>query len=68
MANEDKILSENYFQHADHFTRVLSEQEKNRLIKAVDDIDKNELTGKIEEKKEDINIKKNETEKKTISN
>jgi len=29
----DKILSENYFQHADHFTRILSEQEvarKNR--------------------------------------
>ncbi len=23
----DKILSENYFQHADHFTRVLSEKE-----------------------------------------
>ena len=23
----DKILSENYFQHADHFTRILSEQE-----------------------------------------
>ena len=23
----DKILSENYFQHADHFARVLSEQE-----------------------------------------
>ena len=23
----DKILSENYFQHADHFTRVLSDQE-----------------------------------------
>tara|TARA_Y100000389_G_C17356928_1_gene461624 strand:+ start:588 stop:917 length:330 start_codon:yes stop_codon:yes gene_type:complete len=23
----DKILSENYFQHADHFTRVLAEQE-----------------------------------------
>ena len=22
LANEDKILSENYFQHADHFTRV----------------------------------------------
>ena len=29
----DKILSENYFQHADHFTRILNEQEimkKNR--------------------------------------
>jgi len=23
----DKILSENYFQHADHFTRILNEQE-----------------------------------------
>ena len=27
LANEDKILSENYFQHADHFTRVQNEQE-----------------------------------------
>ena len=33
LANEDKILSENYFQHADHFTRVLNEQEKNRALK-----------------------------------
>ncbi|MDC0945805.1 DUF4167 domain-containing protein [Candidatus Pelagibacter sp.] len=27
LSGGDKILSENYFQHADHFTRVLSEQE-----------------------------------------
>ena len=33
LANEDKILSENYFQHADHFTRVQNEQEKNRIVK-----------------------------------
>tara|TARA_B110001450_G_C17445078_1_gene409564 strand:- start:122 stop:514 length:393 start_codon:yes stop_codon:yes gene_type:complete len=33
LANEDKILSENYFQHADHFKRVQNEQEKNRLTK-----------------------------------
>ena len=26
----DKILSENYFQHADHFTRILSERETQR--------------------------------------
>ena len=26
-SNGDKILSENYMQHADHFTRVLNEQE-----------------------------------------
>ena len=37
LANEDKILSENYFQHADHFTRILNEQEKNRSIKILDD-------------------------------
>jgi hypothetical protein len=30
LANEDKILSENYFQHADHFTRVQNEQESIR--------------------------------------
>ena len=27
LSNEDKILSENYFQHADHFTRILNDQE-----------------------------------------
>ena len=30
LASEDKILSENYFQHADHFTRVQNEQESLR--------------------------------------
>ena len=33
LANEDKILSENYFQHADHFTRVQNEQESARLAR-----------------------------------
>ena len=27
LSSGDKILSENYFQHADHFTRILGEQE-----------------------------------------
>ena len=26
----DKILSENYFQHADHFTRILTDQENSK--------------------------------------
>ena len=34
LANEDKILSENYFQHADHFTRVQNEQESLRMVRA----------------------------------
>ena len=29
----DKIMSENYFQHADHFSRILSEQENFRKSK-----------------------------------
>ena len=33
LAQEDKILSENYFQHADHFTRVQNEQESNRIAR-----------------------------------
>jgi hypothetical protein len=33
LANEDKILSENYFQHADHFTRIQKEQESNRIAR-----------------------------------
>ena len=33
LASEDKILSENYFQHADHFTRVQNEQESIRMAR-----------------------------------
>ena len=33
LSNEDRILSENYFQHADHFTRILNEQESYRKSK-----------------------------------
>ena len=31
LSSGDKILSENYLQHADHFSRVLSMQEINKL-------------------------------------
>ena len=30
LANEDRVLSENYFQHADHFTRIQNEQESSK--------------------------------------
>ena len=36
LANGDKILSENYFQHADHFTRILNEQENFRKAKFIE--------------------------------
>ena len=52
LANEDKILSENYFQHADHFTRILNEKEKNRPIK--NNIEEKKLTE--EDKKPIVSI------------
>jgi hypothetical protein len=63
LSNEDKILSENYFQHADHFTRIQKEQEINRIAKA------NVATGevitsiKVEEKKD---ISKDSADKKDL--
>ena len=32
LSTGDKILSENYFQHADHFTRILNEQDTQRKL------------------------------------
>ena len=45
LASEDKILSENYFQHADHFTRILNEQESYK---------KSRFSNEITEEKKDM--------------
>ena len=37
LSNGDKILSENYLQHADHFTRVLNEKESLRKERSTED-------------------------------
>ena len=48
LTNGDKILSESYFQHADHFTRILKEQERSRIVKKTDEpvkeLDENKKT------------------------
>ena len=41
-SNGDKILSENYLQHADHFTRILNEKENVRKEKYLDNKTDNE--------------------------
>ena len=48
-SNGDKILSENYLQHADHFMRILNEQENLRKIKYSED-KTNERTLDLENK------------------
>ena len=65
LSSGDKILSENYFQHADHFTRVLSEQES--LKKARFSTEASENKNTKEENNADENNKKEDTSKKTLN-
>jgi|TARA_Y100000389_G_scaffold2581_1_gene2560 hypothetical protein len=61
LTSGDKILSENYFQHADHFTRILNEQEsfkKARFSSESTEIKKNNEDNNVNEE-----IKKELTEK-----
>jgi len=65
LANEDKILSESYFQYADHFTRVQNEQESKKLAKV--DIKPTESVTQIKtEEKKDIPKQKEETKEKNL--
>jgi hypothetical protein len=58
LANEDKILSENYFQHADHFTRIQNEQENNRLAKVnVKPAEVNIKPAEVNVKPAEVNVK-----------
>ena len=67
LANEDKILSESYFQYADHFTRILAEREKNQLIKGINNSATDRAHVSSDEKnKNDLEIHK-EAEKKIVS-
>ena len=52
LSTGDKILSENYFQHADHFTRILSTQEISKKARYTDN-HSNEDANKNNEKKDE---------------
>ena len=65
LSNGDKILSENYLQHADHFTRILNEREIYKKEKSIQeksehDLDstKRSLDSNITEKNLDDDISK----------
>ena len=49
LSSGDKILSENYFQHADHFTRILKEKEFQK--KSLEDKSSKETNNIFSEKK-----------------
>ena len=59
LSSGDKILSENYFQHADHFTRILNEREiQKKSINNKDTVEEDDKTA-IKEKKSETTSDKN---------
>ena len=64
LSSGDKILSENYFQHADHFTRVCNDQENFKKSNITNDSVTNFSTSASKEKKSD-NLTENENSEKS---
>ena len=76
LSSGDKILSENYFQHADHFTRILNEQEAykkaryaptNEITKELPEDNVTEEEVIVEEPKSKVVSKKEEPETKVAA-
>ena len=59
LSSGDKIMSENYFQHADHFKRIINEQESLKKARSNDTIDKEIETADSVNKNEKSIIEKN---------
>ena len=57
-SNGDKILSENYLQHADHFTRILNEQANYKKLKSAENnLDENNIeTQELSKESEEIRV------------
>jgi hypothetical protein len=76
LSSGDKILSENYFQHADHFTRILNEQDAykkaryastNEINKELPEDNSTEEEVIVEESKSKVVSKKEEPETKVAA-
>ena len=73
-SNGDKILSENYLQHADHFTRVLNERESIRRERFAENKSEDNANFPEENKTSDgeiskdnlVNVTKNEKEEEKL--
>ena len=54
----DKIMSENYFQHADHFTRIMNEKENYKKNKSEENLNSNNGSDSSNPKKADLSSEK----------
>ena len=59
LSSGDKILSENYFQHADHFTRIFNDQDAQKKLSST-----NNKTDNSQQNIANVNKDQNEAEEK----
>jgi hypothetical protein len=64
LSSGDKILSENYFQHADHFMRIIGDKNRNQNQSRVQVNDKPVVDDKHLSKNNDVNQENTVKEKK----
>ena len=63
LSSGDKILSESYFQHADHFTRILNEQENFKKSRFSDKSSNEEISNdKKKDNQDEIVLEKENSE------
>ena len=58
LSTGDKILSENYFQHADHFTRVLNDQDAHKKSHSTSNEQNDSQFSSIDNNKKDTPVEK----------
>ena len=63
LSSGDKILSENYFQHADHFMRILKEQESIKKMRYTENNNVNERSSLKENKVSNLETKEENSHK-----
>ena len=61
LSSGDKILSENYYQHADHFTRILNDQDAQRKLNSINNDPSKSQQNITEVSKEQNNSDKEKT-------
>ena len=63
LANEDRVLSENYLQHAEHFTRITNDQEAIKKMR----FSENKVTN-IDSSEEETSVKSTDVTEKKVDN
>ena len=61
LSSGDKILSENYFQHADHFTRILNDQDAQKKLNSISNDIANSSQDIVDVKKDQNETAENKT-------